>query len=724
MVNSNYFFIDSSLIKGIETSIYGWYITDDSISSEIPKEEFEPVDGCFVYIKRLENRIVITQDWLGSYGLYLYKDNNYFAISNSFILLVDKIKKDHRISLNEDYANYLLAGAMVPLAYAETMVNEIELLDRRAIISIDFDNNLTIENRDFEEYTIDLDSSAAFDIIDNWFYSWTNRIKNIYSNTTNIFADLSGGFDSRLTFMLFLKSGIFNEKTRIRTREDKLHTHNEDYQIAKEITETYNIKLNAGILDSEKTILNVSDVLDNSFYPKLCIHTQMYYRTEFNNNVLIHVCGLGGELIRNYWTMPREVFTDTEAARSKKHPEFSQVMEESIRRVLNTSYKCVDDNERKFGRTIDPNLFTLMLYRDTRTRYQISRSGTEAFNSNEVLLCPLTDHDLIKLKFKTKECFDDHLLLAVLFDRFEPGLMDFKVQGRRFISDETRNYAHMLNEKYPKKQYQQNSQKIISKNKDALFMHKSLKIENDFQYLSTKPNEIVKKTYESQHIKELVYEKYGQKLYDRILKESKTIKYFPLSRVIVTLGICKILDDQNASITNSISSPGAYLDACQNNRNGFNKKDLLDFHPYLDAYKTLRIDCKNRGSSSNDIIVLNKSDQNLKILKPDWIGNSSGNGVVIRSLSGILYLELKCVNKGVISISFKGIDCKRADKSRVPFYIDLKRIIVNDTIVLNENCTVWHDDPFLYKKAVKDNDTLRIFVEWEPHDDRRFPIVD
>ena len=45
-------------------------------------------EGAYVYVKRDRDRITIQQDFMGSWGLYLFRVGDYFALSNSFIMNV------------------------------------------------------------------------------------------------------------------------------------------------------------------------------------------------------------------------------------------------------------------------------------------------------------------------------------------------------------------------------------------------------------------------------------------------------------------------------------------------------------------------------------------------------------------------------------------------------------------------------------------------------------
>lgn len=130
-----------------------------------------------IYIYKSENEITIKQDFIGAYGLYLYKDEEYFAISNSFIYLVDYIKKQksHKITFNKEYADAFIVADLCSFAYSETMVNEIRLIDRSTVITINInDKKFKISYIDYKENTIDIDSFEGIKLLDKWYYKWTN----------------------------------------------------------------------------------------------------------------------------------------------------------------------------------------------------------------------------------------------------------------------------------------------------------------------------------------------------------------------------------------------------------------------------------------------------------------------------------------------------------------------------------------------------------------------
>ena len=83
-----------------------------------------------MYIYKDEKNINIYQDFNGSYGLFLFEDTkkNYFAISNSFLKLVEYLKDKKSLSMNLDNAYSYLTSEFCSTSYKQTLVNEINIL--------------------------------------------------------------------------------------------------------------------------------------------------------------------------------------------------------------------------------------------------------------------------------------------------------------------------------------------------------------------------------------------------------------------------------------------------------------------------------------------------------------------------------------------------------------------------------------------------------------------
>src|SRR5690606_13268860 len=79
-------------------------------------------DGAYVHITIDDDFINISQDNIGSYGLYVYEKDDYFAISNSFLKLVEYLENDYPMSFNNEYAEAFIFSGFCSFAYGETLV--------------------------------------------------------------------------------------------------------------------------------------------------------------------------------------------------------------------------------------------------------------------------------------------------------------------------------------------------------------------------------------------------------------------------------------------------------------------------------------------------------------------------------------------------------------------------------------------------------------------------
>lgn len=281
LIEDEFFVIDSNNLNEINQKLYGYSIQDENIifNNEVDVNNLNE-NGSYVYVDVNDSEIKILQDFNGCYGLYLYKSEDYFAISNSFLKLVEYLKDIKPISLNKDYANSFLFADLYSFSYEETLINEIKTLPRNQQVIINKKNKtIDFKKKDYKEHTIDLDSKEGFETLDNWFYKWTNIIRNIKSKTNNLSIHLAGGLDTRIILALALSSNIDLDKINVFSYTDDKHTHKEDYIIASEIAEKFNFKLNKSVFSEDiDKFTDVNTSLDISFYPKLGFHKQMYFK--------------------------------------------------------------------------------------------------------------------------------------------------------------------------------------------------------------------------------------------------------------------------------------------------------------------------------------------------------------------------------------------------------------------------------------------------------------
>lgn len=141
---------------------------------------------------------------------------------------------------------------------------------------------------------------------------------------------------------------------------------------------------------------------------------------------------------------------------------------------------------------------------------------------------------------------------------------------------------------------------------------------------------------------------------------------------------------------------------------------IADSNYNLNKFSKCRIDLKNHGDSNNNLIILDYDDSLLSIYQPDWFKDYAGVGTVIESEKGNLFLSIKCIKDGNLSLSFKGVHFKDKNGNIAPVLIDYHTILVNDVPIIQDSKVLWHDEPFVFNKPVKDGQIVNIYVNWSP----------
>lgn len=699
----NFFIIDSKNLNQVTTSFYGYSIdSQGNVFTEYDEDIELTSDGAYVLVDVYEDKIVINQDFMGSYGLYLYQNDDYFAISNSFIKLVDYIKLTQKISLNQDYANDLLFTNLCSRAYKETLVNEIECLSRNCIVTIDkSDKTVEFDYIDYGENTIPIDSKNALDILDDWFYKWVNIIRLLKSKTNNLAFHLSGGFDSRIIAVLWLSANINLNDIKIVSINDHLHTHEEDFEIASEIADKFNFKLNEGKINEK--IIGFEDIqmpMMNSFYTKQGFHKEMYFKTFRYEHPVYTFTGSGGGVIRELNNeVPSEFIEDI---KKRNHNVDYSLTKSSINLFENARIRL---NER-FAVDMDSKEIVDIYHREVRNRIHFGKSAVETFFANDISLTPLLDSNLIKIKLTTEECKDNNLLMALIFSRFYPQLLEFKIEGNRGFRQETIDYANKINEQYPFEL------KDFTRIPDMESDEKSENIILNDEYISRRDIDNYLEEIFNSRTFEKEFEKYFSfESYSYIHKITKNTQYYPLKAVYAAIAVLKIIKDVEFSNRGIDYSEMDWLDGFFDDKNLDrlikleDKKDLIKF-------ATARLDIKNNGEN-NSIEVIKNSDEYSRQQFPRWFEDSKGKGLVIESYRGELDLQLQCVNKGNLEIKLKGVDIRDESGNKLPIYINYTSFMINGEKHI-ENVLTKNDEPFVYKKEVEDQEIVEMHVEWHP----------
>ena len=450
LIEDNFFIIDSNNLDTIKSHLYGFSITKTGILTDkyyqkLGKYEDPSPQGCFILIRKFSNEIKINQDYFGSFGLYFYENiiKNYFALSNSFLLLEKHLKGKQNITFNKDYAdNFIISGLCSP-SINETLIEEIKKLPSNVEIIINIRENILRMNYiDYKENTIPLDSEQGLKKIDDWVDKWGYIFRSLKKQTDNFAFDLTGGFDTRLVFSILLSSGLDIKNIHIKPPDEKSADYIEDFKIVSNMTSKFGFKFNIYHLDNQTTNFSLNDSLFSSMYPKLGIHKEFNLQKKFYKKPRFIISGSGGENIRGYPGYPIEVYFENILYQTKIIKNHENEFFNSTYWLCNRSIEYLK-SLKKYNNNYE---IAADFYEKGRSRSHFGTEVVEKFLSNVYLIQPLIDPDIKQIKFDISGKYP-HDLIAFIYYRYAKDLIYFQIQGNRYINPESIRKAEELNNK-------------------------------------------------------------------------------------------------------------------------------------------------------------------------------------------------------------------------------------------------------------------------------------
>lgn len=706
-IKEKFFVLDSNNYKDFKTKLYGYYFDEQgNLITQFNFEKFdENAHGAYVFIENNNNKITIKQDFNGSYGLYLFQKDNYFAVSNSFLYLVEYLKSKFELTYNYDYANTFIVCGLCSEVYEKTFINEITALSRDTEIHI-YDNIIQLLNIDYKEYSISIDSKEGIDTLDKWFFKYTSIIRNIKAKSNLLSCDLSGGFDTRCCFALFIAANINLDEIRVNSSTDGLHCHHEDLKIATDIANYFNFQLNKQpkLPTSHKfyPFKDIQTVIDLSFYTKLGFHKEMYFKTGIRNTIQYHFSGSGGECIRGY------PYKSTVSY----HTNIINNATLYGSNFIKSAYKLLENNcniiKKRFNILTDYDI-PIYTYNDTRCLNHYGKANTENSLCNFFSFTPLIDKNLRKIDILN--CDDKKFLITVLLDRYCPALLNFEIEGGRTFDSKTIEYAKKINAKFPFTNPYTTKISLDKTKEDNTILELSSAEKNAIDEKSkisaADCNNYLKDIFLSDGFKNIFEAHFSKQTYSHILSTLNR-NFFPLRHAYSAIAAIKfLLDVRQSKVNKKVNSS---LDNFQELMNIPNKFDSeLDLSEFNDNFKC-RIDIKNIGNENCEVEIVGISG----VTYPEWFKNKNGVGAVVSTYIGNKNLEIICKGNGWLYIWLRGIDKRNNENKRIPMYVCADELKINEHTIFNESKIVWHDDSYLYKMPVTDGQKVKIFVKFSP----------
>lgn len=723
-VEKEFFLIDSNNLQNVETKLYGYSVQESGIyeNDNLTEDAASGLNGCgaYIYVEVKNGKINIRQDYNGSYGIYLYKNGDYFALSNSFLRLLEYVKTKEPLSFNRDFANYHLAEWYSNhAAYSDTLVREIQSLERDITIEINIEKKTYAFHKiDYKELSVWINSAEGIAILDRWFVRWINIFRQLKEKTNQIKMDLSGGFDTRIMFLLTLQSGINLNEIFVNSINDDLYTHKEDFKIASEMAEFYGFELNNDILKKISLPYSLEDTMNISAYLKMGFHKEWNFKSCKFEWKRYGITGAGGESLRSYYSMTAQEFRKNVCWQINEYPTgVREDMRASIDRLIDDAYEVMKE---KYKITDDNSTdYALYLFREIDNRVHFGKGNLEDYFSNTINLSPYIDPELLKLRLNDPECPDNNLLMAVMYVRYCPKLLDYRF-ARGGIESSTIEFAQKINEKFGRVERVGLSD---TKERNSVF-HVNIKDEkvtklrsaNTNSWLSQgAPERYLKSVFDSTGFRKLFATCFDEEIYCRANAFFGEQGYRPMRYCYSIIAVTKVIEDVIASRGNVPCTVVHGLDRYihENYYEVDHDKEII---MHLKDYLTARMDFQLQlsGNREPEMEMISVSDKAAMVSMPGWI-QEKGIGYMVESYAGSVDLSFRSPTGGSLKIWLRGKNVSDGENGRVTYWFNYQNIQYNGNAVSDAQGLAWHDKPICLDFPVEAGKVVNFHAEWTPY---------
>lgn len=538
-LEDNFFLYTSENIPSIQSHLFGFALIGNKFYKNcdlnMESVDFSKASGAFIAIIKKGEEILIVQDAMGSYYIYFFRKDKYWAISNSFWMICDEVSKKYPLTLNEDIAVHFMNVTMSQLSIEHTLANEISTVPLHSILIIS-GKKLTVitEEKHFCRYAVDSAESIA--IIDGWITKWAGMIKMLYEAGMPLQFDLSGGFDSRIVFALACAAGIDFSRKNVSVRSyvpktagEKEH-YKDDFKIAENIAAKYSFKLNEH-LNFAKTKKIPQEVQYQIFqHVFMNTHKEVYLKNKVYEMPLFHFGGMCGEPVRG----KTRSFDEWLLMIGKDSRYKAVAFKEFLYAYEAADPSCEGEKMKEYVRL-------LRFYLSTWQRNHYGLTMVNNAIVNEYTLAPLGDESLLQINPLSEPSVKSDIVYALILKRSCPGLLNIPFANQEGFASKTIAYAEKVSAKYAC-DFQIDKMLISHMDTAGLYRTSSFGEENAYAVSAEK---LLEKDFLNHTNRQLFFNKfgsYGYQIWEEAEKRYKdTSLFFPSKYIVPLVAIIKML---------------------------------------------------------------------------------------------------------------------------------------------------------------------------------------
>lgn len=674
--------------------LYGYAITSDELLIG-PLADIQPVDkyanGVFVQISENQDKFFIKQNYFCGYGLFIFRRDRFWAVSNSLLLLIKKLVQEYKLGINNDYFDLYIIHELAMPSLKDTIINEIEELIPGEYIEIDKKiGSLCVKKEDYSFYTHDPLSEESIDILDRWQNKYERLANTLLQLNFPLSVDLSGGMDSRMGFAAAKNIDFKSLNVTIHSIKSDIHTFKEDYEIASKIASILNVPLNKP-LDLDSITLDDQTAFMLSLYSKFFANPEMHFPHKLFTTAHFYISGTGGEALRAYKNYTLEEY-------SNKLCRFKILDALDFNQGAKRQYLKVHNNiQKNFGNRFND---AQMIYIYTQQKNHFMRSGVESMLVNSYGLFPLIDLSLFKINIAKDGLYARDILATLIYGRFLPQLNDVMFQGARRLDSDALQWTMELSERFKSKLADQPDFKIVMAKRDYIGIQSHNGPLNKDYAISL---------YQSPAVGNFLARNFGPSL-------PEFINTFLYTRDYNRNRYC--LQFLSYYILDSLLNTGNF-DLSQLLDNSYYPRN--DIRRMVEDLATLRLDVMTFSDTASNITITKSNDHHLEIFYPGWKKLGNNQGVVCETRLSPFNADILLHAAGTTSLSIMPINRWDKNKTSLPLKLDILALKILDLStgkVLYNKKNIFGlslADPFKYTFVNQGNITIRIQVNFQPY---------